>query len=68
MTEEPENREDTVEVFKSADGDWWWHRKAANGEIVSDSGEGYERPGYAVHAALRANKDIAKAEIVESFL
>ena len=35
----------TVEVYKDAGGDYRWRRKAANGEVVADSGEGY------VHAA-----------------
>lgn len=32
---------DTVTIYRGEDGDYYWHRKAENGQIVSDSGEGY---------------------------
>lgn len=31
-----------VEVFKGKDGDWYWHLKADNGQIIADGGEGYK--------------------------
>lgn len=31
-----------TEIFRGKDGDWWWHEKAANGQIVASSGEGYK--------------------------
>jgi len=30
-----------VELYRDAKGFWRWRRKAANGEIVADSAEGY---------------------------
>jgi uncharacterized protein YegP (UPF0339 family) len=32
---------DTVHFFTDETGEWRWHRKSENGEIVSESGEGY---------------------------
>jgi uncharacterized protein YegP (UPF0339 family) len=40
-----------VEVFKDASGEWRWRTRAANGEIVATSGEGYEHHIFAVKAA-----------------
>lgn len=37
------------EVFQGEDEKWYWHLKAANGEIVGQS-EGYESKGGAEHA------------------
>ena len=39
-----------VEVFEAPDGEWYFHRKAANGEITSSS-EGYTRKDDALKAA-----------------
>ena len=33
---------DPFEVFRGADGRWYWRMKAANGETIAQS-EGYER-------------------------
>jgi uncharacterized protein YegP (UPF0339 family) len=43
----------TVEVFQDAGGDWRWHVKAANGQIVSTSGEAYASKANAVRAAMK---------------
>lgn len=32
---------DTVHFFTDEAGEWRWHRKSENGEIVAESGEGY---------------------------
>ena len=32
---------DTVFFYKDDAGEWRWHRKSENGQIVADSGEGY---------------------------
>lgn len=32
---------DTVHFFTDDAGEWRWHRKSENGEIVAESGEGY---------------------------
>ncbi|HLM67659.1 MAG TPA: DUF1508 domain-containing protein [Longimicrobium sp.] len=29
-------------TYKDAKGEWRWRLKAANGEIIADSGEGYK--------------------------
>lgn len=46
---------DFVEVVQDAAGEWRWHRKSGNGEIVADSGEGYANPQYAIKMASRIN-------------
>lgn len=40
-----------------ATGEWYWHRIAANNEIISD-GEGYESKSGGVTGAHRANPDL----------
>jgi uncharacterized protein YegP (UPF0339 family) len=32
-----------TEVYKDVAGQWRWRRKAANGDIVADSAEGYRK-------------------------
>lgn len=50
----PEGLKDRyVEVYQDNAGEWRWRRKAGNGEIVADSGEGYETEGGASFAAAR---------------
>lgn len=39
----------TKEFYLDAKGEWRWRIKAANGRIVADSGEGYERLRDAKH-------------------
>ncbi len=43
-------------MFTDEAGEWRWHRKAANGEIIS-SGESHPRKSDALDAAVRANPD-----------
>lgn len=47
----------TVIVYKDAAGEWRWHREAANGQIVSDSGEGYKNFGDCREMALAVNSE-----------
>lgn len=47
---------DTVEVYPGEDGQWYWHRQAPNGEVISD-GEGYVTEEGARQGAVRANPD-----------
>ena len=38
------------EIFKSSNGEWYWHLKAANHEKIAASGEGYKNKADALHA------------------
>lgn len=50
---------DTIDITRSeADGQFRWHRKAPNGEIISH-GEAHARERDAIRAARRANPDLA---------
>ena len=51
-------KHDRVTVYQSKDGDWRWRRRAANGETVSDSSEGYEEQNYALTMAAELNPGI----------
>lgn len=55
---------DTVKIYEAADG-WRWNRKAANGELISESGEAYTRKADAEEAALRVNEALALVNIDE---
>lgn len=46
---------DVVHFFKDEAGEWRWHRTAENGQIVSESGEGY------------VNLDDARNQVLEQF-
>lgn len=46
---------DVVEVYKDESGEWRWHRKSENGEIVSTSGEGYMRRSHAINISAQLN-------------
>ena len=48
-----------VHVYPGEDG--YWHLKADNGEIISDSAEGYRHKGYAISMAEKLNPN---AELV----
>lgn len=45
--------ESHFEVYPDQEGDWRWRLRAANGEIVADSAEGYEERVGAYHAIAR---------------
>ena len=49
---------DRVEVYRDEAQEWRWRRVAPNGEIVSDSAEGYVEKDYALQAAARYNSDV----------
>lgn len=42
-----------VTVYRDDAGEWRWHAKSGNGEIVSESGEGYTEKGHAIDAAKK---------------
>lgn len=46
---------DHVEVYEDAAGEYRWRRKAENGEIVSDSAEGYADRSYCIARAAELN-------------
>ena len=54
---------DTVEIKKDKIGEYRWHRKAGNNEVISQ-GEWYETRQGAVEGALRANPDMTLGSIV----
>lgn len=59
----PTSRPDKVTVYRGAaglpgEGAWYWHRKAPNGEVIADGGEGYATADAAMAAARRANPDL----------
>jgi uncharacterized protein YegP (UPF0339 family) len=45
---------DVVQVYPSKDG-WRWRRRAVNGLIVAESGEGYDDKSHARHMAETRN-------------
>lgn len=52
---------DSVSVYRAADG-WRWRRRAANGKIVAESGEGYGDKGHARHMAETRNPGVTIEE------
>jgi len=54
----------TVELYQDDAGEWRWRRKAANGEIVAVSGEGYMHHEHALSRA-RMEADAHGAELVD---
>lgn len=46
---------DTTEVYEDAAGEHRWRRKSENGEIVSDSAEGYVKRSYCIEQAEELN-------------
>lgn len=48
-----------VEVFEASNGEWHWHVKDANNEIVAH-GEGYSRKGDAIEGFENAAHEMAK--------
>ena len=56
---------DHVEVYRDAQGFWRWRRKAANGEIVADSAEGYWNRVDALDMAERVNAGLPIEQEIE---
>lgn len=48
---------DKVHIFKDLKGEYRWHRKSENGQVVSTSGEGYVSYSTCVQAATAYNDD-----------
>jgi uncharacterized protein YegP (UPF0339 family) len=53
-----------IRVYRAIDG-WRWRAEAANGEVVSESGEAYENKSYAVEAARRFGPPDAEIQVEE---
>jgi uncharacterized protein YegP (UPF0339 family) len=51
-----------VEVYRGEDRDYRWRLRAANGEIIADSGEGYTDAAFTRHRAQALNPE---AELVD---
>jgi hypothetical protein len=49
---------DVVTVFKDKAGQWRWHRIAANGKKVSESGEAFDTRAYAMTSASTYNPGV----------
>jgi len=63
MTDEHPYEGHTVEVYRDQSGEFRWHRKAANGRIVSDSGEGYINKAHTLAAASEYNPGIEVVDL-----
>lgn len=59
-------RNDKVEVYRDAEKRWRWRRKAPNGAILADSGEGYVQRKRAMDMLFRVNKEPFDVDLVES--
>lgn len=58
---------DRLEVVQGGDGQFYWHRQAANGRLISSGGEGFTRKPDAWRAAYRANTDLDPNQDPEVF-
>lgn len=52
-----------IEVFKGKNAKWYWHLRAANGEIVCNS-EAYETKQKASQTAYRLEEMVSKAAFI----
>lgn len=59
---------DRVVLWQDAGGEWRWHRKAGNGEIISTAGEGYKNREWALQMAQRMNPDVDWDYVVDGQL
>jgi len=51
---------DTVYFYRDAAGEWRWKRQSPNGNIVSDSGEGYKNHDDCKDEAMRQFGDTVR--------
>jgi uncharacterized protein YegP (UPF0339 family) len=55
-------------VFTQNDaGQWFWHTKASNGNIVADGAEGYNRIEGAIHGFLSSRGNAPSLSEIEAF-
>jgi uncharacterized protein YegP (UPF0339 family) len=45
-----------LEIFKDKTGDWRWHLRARNGNIIAESGEGYDTLAACARGARKTEK------------
>ena len=55
----------TLELYRDNAGQWRWNRKATNGRIISDSGEGYVDRRDAIHGMHLANTDWRDCRLID---
>ena len=53
----------TFEVFQDSAGEWRWRLVATNGNIIADSGEGYESKQGATRGIESVKRSAPEAEI-----
>ena len=56
--------DDGFEVYEDAGEEWRWRLRAANGELVADSGEGYANRSKAMDAVERVQSYAADADLL----
>lgn len=54
---------DVVEFYKDATGEWRWRRKARNGRLIANGGEGYTNLDDCREQAERINKGDVRFEV-----
>ncbi|MDT3434096.1 DUF1508 domain-containing protein [Haloarcula sp. 1CSR25-25] len=57
--------DDGIEVYEDKGNEWRWRLRAANGELVADSGEGYTNRSKAMDAVERLQSHAADAHLLE---
>ncbi|MCD2096551.1 YegP family protein [Rhodococcus rhodochrous] len=58
-------RKHTLTLFRDRAGFWRWNRKASNGRVISDSGEGYVDRRDAIHGMHIANPDFRELRLID---
>lgn len=58
-------RKHTLELYTDRAGEFRWRRRASNGRVVSDSGEGYVDRRDAIHGMRIANSDWQSLRVVD---
>lgn len=53
------------DIFKSAtNGQWYWHLRARNGQIIATSGESYKRAAHAISGIGKLVRDLRRLDEV----
>jgi hypothetical protein len=56
----------TFELFEDKAGQWRWHLRHANGNIIADSGEGYATKQKAKQGIESVKRNAPEAAVVET--